>query len=155
MEARTPLLSDEELARLPGVRMAVRLGPSVVLVFHHDGSTSFATRAPSGELWVDRRPQAGATVRTMVAGGPSSRAPRRAGAAAERDDSRITARSGGTVARVHVTAGEAVALGQTLVTIELMKMQLHVMAPRAGVVTSVAVAPGQAVEKGALLVCLG
>jgi biotin carboxyl carrier protein len=55
---------------------------------------------------------------------------------------------------VHVTAGDAVQAGQPLVTLELMKMELKVNAPRACTIASVEVTRGQAVEKGALLVRL-
>jgi pyruvate carboxylase subunit B len=58
----------------------------------------------------------------------------------------------GLVIRVNVEVGEAVQAGQGLVVMEAMKMENELRAPASGVVKSVAVAPGMAVEKGALLV---
>lgn len=58
----------------------------------------------------------------------------------------------GTVVQVPVKAGDAAALGGTLVVVEAMKMQFVVRAPRAVVVKEVKVVPGQAVDIGAVLV---
>ena len=51
-----------------------------------------------------------------------------------------------------VAPGDAVAGGQPLVVMEAMKMENELRAPSAGTVKRVAVTPGTAVEKGALLV---
>jgi len=60
----------------------------------------------------------------------------------------------GLVVRVLVEVDQFVAAGEPLVTIEAMKMQNEIRAPRAGRVASVAVQPGQAIVSGALLVRL-
>ncbi len=60
----------------------------------------------------------------------------------------------GLVVAVGVAVGDEVAEGATLLTIEAMKMQNEVRAPRAGTVIEVAVAAGQAVATGASLVRL-
>jgi len=60
----------------------------------------------------------------------------------------------GLVIRVNVQVGDAVHAGQGLVVMEAMKMENELRAPASGIVKSVAVAPGTAVEKGALLVQL-
>jgi biotin carboxyl carrier protein len=60
----------------------------------------------------------------------------------------------GLVVAVAVAAGAEVGAGESLVTIEAMKMQNEVRAPRAGRVAQVAVVPGQPVAGGALLVLL-
>ena len=60
----------------------------------------------------------------------------------------------GLVVAVAVATGAEVDEGAALVTIEAMKMQNEVRAPRACRVTSVAVSPGQPVAGGALLVLL-
>lgn len=52
------------------------------------------------------------------------------------------------VIRVLVTAGQTVALGDTLVVLEAMKMELPIRAPRAGVITSVRCAEGDLVQPG-------
>ena len=68
------------------------------------------------------------------------------------DEPRVLSPMTGTVVQVPVKAGDAVAAGGTLAVVEAMKMQFVVRAPRAVVVKSVAVAPGAAVEIGAVLV---
>lgn len=60
----------------------------------------------------------------------------------------------GLVVSVAVGAGDAVAAGDQLLTIEAMKMENEVRAPRDGTVGAVAVTSGQAVATGALLVRL-
>jgi biotin carboxyl carrier protein len=60
----------------------------------------------------------------------------------------------GLVVRIHVTTRDAVNAGDPLVTIEAMKMQNEIRAPRAGVVSAVEVTQGQTIAGGALLVRL-
>ena len=61
----------------------------------------------------------------------------------------------GLIVRVNVEPGDTVDAGQGLVVMEAMKMENELRATAAGTVTAVRVAPGTAVEKGALLVELG
>jgi pyruvate carboxylase len=61
----------------------------------------------------------------------------------------------GRIAAIAVTPGDAVEAGQTLMTVEAMKMQNELRAPRGGTVGRVAVAAGDTVELGDLLVVLG
>jgi acetyl/propionyl-CoA carboxylase alpha subunit len=58
----------------------------------------------------------------------------------------------GAVVKVHVAAGDLVAAGDTLLSIEAMKMEHEVRAPAAGRVREVDVAAGDQVEAGQLLV---
>jgi biotin carboxyl carrier protein len=59
----------------------------------------------------------------------------------------------GLVVRVDVVAGQAVAAGASVIVLEAMKMQNELRAPAGGgVVAAVRVQPGQAVEKGQILV---
>ena len=58
----------------------------------------------------------------------------------------------GLVVRINVQPGDTVRAGQPLVVMEAMKMENELRSPAAGVVRAVPVAPGTAVEKGALLV---
>jgi len=60
----------------------------------------------------------------------------------------------GLVVAVNVSAGQDVAEGDSLLTIEAMKMQNEVRAPRPGRVADVAVEPGRVVASGALLLRL-
>lgn len=57
----------------------------------------------------------------------------------------------GLIVRVNVAAGDDVHAGQSLVVMEAMKMENELRATAAGRVKRVAVDPGTAVEKGALL----
>jgi methylmalonyl-CoA carboxyltransferase small subunit len=58
----------------------------------------------------------------------------------------------GMVVKVNVEAGQAVQPQEVLAVLESMKMELQIVAPRAGVVKSVLVAPGSSVKVNQLLV---
>ena len=58
------------------------------------------------------------------------------------------------VVTVNVTAGDEVAAGQSIATIEAMKMEAAITAPRAGKVERAAVAATAQVEGGDLLVVI-
>ena len=53
-----------------------------------------------------------------------------------------------TVVAIHVTPGQTVAAGDTLIVLEAMKMELPIRAPRDGVVKTVACAKGDLVPPG-------
>jgi biotin carboxyl carrier protein len=61
----------------------------------------------------------------------------------------------GIVVSIEVTAGQVIAAGAPLVTLEAMKMKTIVRAPVGGTVRSIEVKAGAAVEEGAPLVVLG
>lgn len=65
---------------------------------------------------------------------------------------RVVAPMPGRVLRVLVKAGDTVLARQGLVVVEAMKMENEITAAKAGRVKEVAVAPGQSVESGRLLV---
>ncbi|MEO1090728.1 MAG: biotin/lipoyl-containing protein [Pseudomonadota bacterium] len=94
---------------------------------------------------------AAAPAAPAAAPAPASPAPAPAAAAGAGD---ITSPLAGTVVEVHVKAGDSVTEGQTVVTLEAMKMNTAITAPRAGTVTSVPVNAGMGVEEGQLLVAL-
>ncbi|MEF8714157.1 MAG: biotin/lipoyl-containing protein [Accumulibacter sp.] len=79
-------------------------------------------------------------------------APRSTAAAAGAGDE--VAGMGGVVVEVNVKVGQAVAAGDRLLVLEAMKMKTPVVATRAGQVTRVLVAPGDAVEGGQPLVTI-
>jgi biotin carboxyl carrier protein len=58
----------------------------------------------------------------------------------------------GQIRSVSVSAGDAVKKGQTLLTMEAMKMEIRIQALKDGVVKSVSVAQGQTVEREQILV---
>ncbi len=64
----------------------------------------------------------------------------------------VTAPMPGLIVKVHVQPGEAVTPGQGVISMEAMKMENELRATTAGTVRAVLVKPGQAVERGAVLV---
>ena len=60
----------------------------------------------------------------------------------------------GTVQSVDVTVGQAVGVGDKIVTIEAMKMKTEVFAKGAGKVVAIAVKPGNSVDTGGILLTL-
>jgi acetyl-CoA carboxylase biotin carboxyl carrier protein len=61
----------------------------------------------------------------------------------------------GTVWKIEVAVGDAVAEGDTVVILESMKMEMPVEAEDPGVVTEIRCEEGQAVSEGDTLVVLG
>jgi len=61
----------------------------------------------------------------------------------------------GLIVRINVQVGDQVQPGQPLVVMEAMKMENELRSTSAGVVRAVRFQPGEAVEKGAILVDLG
>jgi len=61
----------------------------------------------------------------------------------------------GSVIKVHVSEGQAVKKGDTLLTLESMKMENAIMAEADGTVKQIAVTPGQNVMQDDLLIVLG
>ena len=53
-----------------------------------------------------------------------------------------------SVVAIHVTPGQVVAEGDTLIVLEAMKMELPIRAPRNGVVKTVACVKGEIVQPG-------
>jgi oxaloacetate decarboxylase alpha subunit len=66
----------------------------------------------------------------------------------------VTAPLAGTIWKVEVTAGQAVKEGDVLLILEAMKMETQIVAEKDGVVASVSVKPGDAVQVGDLLVAV-
>ena len=92
-------------------------------------------------------------------------APRRAAAAAAAPAAKPAAAQGagsikieagaaGKVFKIEKKAGDAVSKGDTILVLEIMKMETPVVAPQDGTVASIEVAVGDAVESGALLATL-
>jgi propionyl-CoA carboxylase alpha chain len=74
--------------------------------------------------------------------------------ATQADPGSLVAPMPGVVARVGVAVGDTVQTGQPLLWLEAMKMEHHLTAPFAGVVTAVHAEPGSQVVPGELLVVI-
>jgi biotin carboxyl carrier protein len=85
-----------------------------------------------------------ALAEVVPAGRPAGRA--------RRQDFAATAPMPATVIEILVTVGQAVSAGDVLLTLEAMKMELPVRAPRSGSVTAVRCAVGDLVQPGVVLV---
>ena len=66
----------------------------------------------------------------------------------------IAAEMVANVLEVAVAAGEHVEVGDTVVLLESMKMEIPVIAEHAGTVVAIKVAPGDVVQEGDLLLTL-
>ncbi len=77
---------------------------------------------------------------------------RRHAAAGAEGQEEIHASMPGVVVAVHAAAGQAVASGDKLLTLESMKLQMTIVASHPGVVFQVHVQPEAVFERGALLV---
>ena len=136
--------ASAHLQDIPGapVRL-VTIGNEVHRVVARRGSTR-----GSYTLWVDgwrfegealdERTRAIREI-TAAAAGPSGPAP-------------VVAPMPGLIVRVSVAPGDTVQGGQGVVVMEAMKMENELRASASGTVKAVHVAPGTAVEKGALLI---
>lgn len=92
-----------------------------------------------------------ATKRTAAApAAPAAKPAANAGAGSIK----IEAGAAGKVFKLEKNVGDAVKKGDTVLILEIMKMETPVVAPQDGVVASVDVAVGDAVESGALLATL-
>ncbi len=96
---------------------------------------------------------------------PSTGAPKRAAApvaapkasapaASAAGSVKIEAGAAGKVFKVEAKVGDAVKKGDTILVLEVMKMETPVVAPEDGTVASINVANGDNVEAGALLATL-
>ena len=111
-----------------------------------DGRPVTGWRVADGDrvhLWIDGRAY------TVTRLDPLSGA---AGAGAGGDD--IRADMPGRVVSVDCAVGDQVGAGQTLLTVESMKLQVSIVAPRDGRVAAVYVSAEQSIDKGAVLVSL-
>ncbi len=92
--------------------------------------------------------------RKMAAAAPKAApaaAPKSAGGAG---NLKIEAKAAGKVFKIEANPGTAVKKGDTVLILEVMKMETPVVAPEDGTVASIDVAVGDQVESGALLATL-
>ncbi|MCA3599626.1 MAG: hypothetical protein IOC58_01750 [Methylobacterium sp.] len=142
----------EILARQPRLLLAVngrtyavepRAGDGMVRI---DGETVAFARAEIGETQFLR-----------IAGRTHVAEPARqggAGAGGGSGANAVKAPMPGLVIRVHKQAGEAVARGEAVITIESMKLQMALGAPRDGVIATLLAEEGGSFDKDAVLALL-
>jgi acetyl-CoA carboxylase biotin carboxyl carrier protein len=68
---------------------------------------------------------------------------------------RVRSEIAGSVWKIEVSVGDRVAEEDTLITLESMKMEIPLLAPRSGVVKEICVAEGDRLAEGDLAVILG
>jgi 3-methylcrotonyl-CoA carboxylase alpha subunit len=135
---------------LSGLRLGAAAAPSLVQagerVFEAWVDPAMASTAPAGarEIVIFEGGEAFAFTRPRSAGAEEGGA----------GDGQILAPMPGRIASVSVTVGAAVTRGQTLATLEAMKMEHALVAPFDGKVAEVRAAVGDQVTEGALLVRL-
>ena len=61
----------------------------------------------------------------------------------------------GKVWKIEKTVGDAVAVGESVMILESMKMEIPIESPVAGVLKSIAVAEGESVNEGQVLAVVG
>ena len=97
-------------------------------------------------------PSTASTPRRAAA--PAAAAPKAAAAPAGAGNIKVEAGAAGKVFKLEAKVGDAVKKGDTLLILEIMKMETPVVAPQDGTVASIDVAVGDSVESGALLATL-
>ena len=68
---------------------------------------------------------------------------------------RVRSEIAGAVWKIEVAIGDTVAEDDPLVILESMKMEIPLLAPRAGVVTAILVTEGEPIAEGDIAVILG
>jgi biotin carboxyl carrier protein len=68
---------------------------------------------------------------------------------------RVRSEIAGSVWKIEVAVGDAVAAEDPLIILESMKMEIPLLAPRAGVVRQILVAEGEPIAEGDVAVILG
>lgn len=135
---------DAQITTIPGTpvrRLSAGNRSHALHVQHGDESGAWAVHL-DGERYnaqvVNERTQAirAMTGRTGVSTGPKP----------------VRAPMPGLIVRIDVSVGDHVRAGQGVVAIEAMKMENELKADAPGVVSRILVEPGQAVEKGAVLI---
>ena len=154
------LLNEQDVAldivaRKPGLR--IRKDDVVYAVAEQPAETGAFNMTIDGKSFSGYRVTVGDEVfvrfgsRTFVVGLPQAQLRAHAHSAA---DDEIRADMPGTVIAHHAVDGHEVKAGDRLITIESMKLQVSLVAPRDGVIEKFHVPAETAFERGALLVSL-
>ena len=103
------------------------------------------------KVWVPDLPMA--AVASGTATGPRPRRAAAAGGVAA-GSGKVTVPMQGTIVKVLVEVGQAVAAGQPVCVLEAMKMENNIAADKAGTVAEIKVTPGQSVGSGDIVVVI-
>jgi biotin carboxyl carrier protein len=95
-------------------------------------------------------PVAPATVAPVAPAAPVSTAPKTSAAPGD-----VVSPLAGKLVSIDVKLGDTVAEGAQVATIEAMKMNTYIYAPKAGKITATLVTPGDGVEEGTVIVRVG
>ncbi len=109
------------------------------------------------DVTVEENSGAGASApapRKMAAAAPKAAPAAAPKAAAGAGNLKIEAKAAGKVFKIEANPGTAIKKGDTVLILEVMKMETPVVAPEDGTVASIDVAVGDQVESGALLATL-
>ncbi len=98
--------------------------------------------APAAPMAYAAAPEAAPAHHAVPIAKPASSTPVASGAGDE------VAQMGGVIVQIDVKVGQTVAVGDHLLVLEAMKMKNHLLASRAGQVSRIMVAAGDAVESG-------
>lgn len=108
------------------------------------------TPAATGAQPVTPAPVAAAAVSAPVSAPAAAPKPAAAGGPGD-----VRSPLAGKIVSIDVKVGADVAEGAQVATIEAMKMNTYIFAPKSGRVAAVVVNPGDGVEEGALLIQIG
>lgn len=104
------------------------------------------------DVTVEENGQGAAPAAAPRAAAPAPKAaPAKAAAPAGAGSIKIEAGASGKVFKIEASVGASVKRGDTVLVLEIMKMETPVVAPEDGTVASIDVAVGDAVEAGAVL----
>ncbi|DAC45941.1 MAG: hypothetical protein CMA62_02070 [Euryarchaeota archaeon] len=122
-----------------------KAGDDSRIILETDRGTRFAHVAKIGDKWWIHLEGEVYTVNEVEKGSKSS----------DRSAGGLSAPMPGTILEVMVKEGQRVREGQPLMTMEAMKMEHRILAPKSGEVTSINFNQGDRVDMGATLVELG
>jgi len=143
----TRFVEDEFLAELPGLLEALPDAPAAA------SAPAVAVAAVERSMTVEvsgRRYD----VTVLDRGGPRRFSPLERSTSSHAADgahAEVRAQMQGTILKVLVEEGQEVSAGELLCTLEAMKMENHIVAPRDGKVAELAVSSGAPVQTGALI----
>ena len=103
------------------------------------------------DVTVEEKSAGSAPAAPVAAAAPAAAPAPKAAAPSAAGSIVVTAQSTGKIFSIDSTVGQSVKRGDTILTLEAMKMELPVVAPQDGVIASIEVSKGDEVASGATL----